>query len=414
MTAPQPLDVVVVGAGIVGIWRPANLAEAGTGHCRRPHRHLRGDELGQRRRAGLPRGVAAGAQGMISQVPKWLADPLGPLAIPPAYLPKITPWLYRFLAGRPGRPASRPARRAGLAHAARRGRDGRLLRPRRRGRHGQRLWRARALRERSRVPGSTSRLAGADRFGIEYRHLERHEIAQYQPGLSQRFVRATFMPTGRRSTSRSCSAATAIWEHAARNGRAEGRGRSAGQGGARARGAAGRRRRFAAGKVVLARRCVVAFPCARARRQDPAGDGARLQHDAAESRLRARAQLAFSATASSSRRWRCRCASAARWSWAASAAARLSPGAGNAHEGVAVLARTEDRRRAAMDGLPPFPAGLAARHRHQPPRSPAVVYAFGHGHLGLTQAAATGRLVRELVSAAGPGHPSGPFSPQRF
>jgi D-amino-acid dehydrogenase len=30
--------------------------------------------------------------------------------------------------------------------------------------------------------------------------------------------------------------------------------------------------------------------------------------------------------------------------------------------------------------------------------SPDIVYAFGHGHLGLTQAAATGRLVAELLA----------------
>jgi hypothetical protein len=33
---------------------------------------------------------------MMAQVPKWLADPLGPLSIPPAYFPKLLPWLYRF------------------------------------------------------------------------------------------------------------------------------------------------------------------------------------------------------------------------------------------------------------------------------------------------------------------------------
>lgn len=31
------------------------------------------------------------------------------------------------------------------------------------------------------------------------------------------------------------------------------------------------------------------------------------------------------------------------------------------------------------------------------PRQPYVLYAFGHGHLGLTQAATTGRLVTDLV-----------------
>jgi D-amino-acid dehydrogenase len=40
---------------------------------------------------------------MWRNLPRWLADPLGPLAIRPAYLPRLAPWLVRFLA------AARPA-----------------------------------------------------------------------------------------------------------------------------------------------------------------------------------------------------------------------------------------------------------------------------------------------------------------
>jgi D-amino-acid dehydrogenase len=43
-----------------------------------------------------------------------------------------------------------------------------------------------------------------------------------------------------------------------------------------------------------------------------------------------------------------------------------------------------------------------------------VTYAFGHGHLGLTQAAATARLVADLVTGAPPPIELSPFSPQRF
>jgi D-amino-acid dehydrogenase len=43
-----------------------------------------------------------------------------------------------------------------------------------------------------------------------------------------------------------------------------------------------------------------------------------------------------------------------------------------------------------------------------------VVYAFGHGHYGLTQAAATGRLVAALVAGRAPAIDLAPFSPQRF
>ncbi|RUU61333.1 FAD-binding oxidoreductase, partial [Mesorhizobium sp. M2C.T.Ca.TU.002.02.1.1] len=43
-----------------------------------------------------------------------------------------------------------------------------------------------------------------------------------------------------------------------------------------------------------------------------------------------------------------------------------------------------------------------------------IYYAFGHGHLGLTQSAATGRLIRDLVLGQTPPLDLTPFRPQRF
>ncbi len=34
--------------------------------------------------------------GILRKAPRWLLDPLGPLAIRPGYLPRIAPWLVRF------------------------------------------------------------------------------------------------------------------------------------------------------------------------------------------------------------------------------------------------------------------------------------------------------------------------------
>ena len=46
--------------------------------------------------------------------------------------------------------------------------------------------------------------------------------------------------------------------------------------------------------------------------------------------------------------------------------------------------------------------------------SPAVSYAFGHGHLGLTQSAATALIVAEIVASTKPSIPLEPFRPNRF
>ena len=45
---------------------------------------------------------------------------------------------------------------------------------------------------------------------------------------------------------------------------------------------------------------------------------------------------------------------------------------------------------------------------------PGVFYAFGHGHLGLTQAAATARLVRDLIDGKPAAIDLAAFSAQRF
>jgi len=57
------------------------------------------------------------------------------------------------------------------------------------------------------------------------------------------------------------------------------------------------------------------------------------------------------------------------------------------------------------DTLPAI--GAAKRDRR-------VTYAFGHGHLGLTQAAATARLVADIVLGRPPAIDVAPFRPQRF
>ncbi|MGE5147350.1 MAG: NAD(P)/FAD-dependent oxidoreductase, partial [Candidatus Eiseniibacteriota bacterium] len=43
-----------------------------------------------------------------------------------------------------------------------------------------------------------------------------------------------------------------------------------------------------------------------------------------------------------------------------------------------------------------------------------IVYAFGHGHVGLVGSARTGRLVAQLLSGTAPEIPLEPFAPTRF
>ena len=108
MTSPDgaPSDIAIIGGGIIGICVAAYLVEAGrkvvvidrTGIC---------EETSSGNAAALAFSniLPLAHKGMIANVPKWLADPLGPLSIPPAYFPMLVPWLFRFWRA-PARPGS--------------------------------------------------------------------------------------------------------------------------------------------------------------------------------------------------------------------------------------------------------------------------------------------------------------------
>jgi D-amino-acid dehydrogenase len=65
-----------------------------------------------------------------------------------------------------------------------------------------------------------------------------------------------------------------------------------------------------------------------------------------------------------------------------------------------------------MGQRPATPDGLPVIGKS--PRRPDILYAFGHGHLGLTLAATTGRLIADLVSGRAPPVDPAPFSSARF
>ncbi|MFY8107151.1 MAG: NAD(P)/FAD-dependent oxidoreductase [Elstera sp.] len=92
------MQVIIIGAGIIGVTVAHALLDAG---C----------SVTLVDPGGIAAGASQGNAGWIAHVdilplaspkawrnlPRWLMDPLGPLAIRPAYLPKLAPWLLRFL-----------------------------------------------------------------------------------------------------------------------------------------------------------------------------------------------------------------------------------------------------------------------------------------------------------------------------
>ena len=103
---PKPtIDVAVVGAGIIGVCTALELAERGLKvTIFDPAPVCSKTSYGNAGVISPWTCVPQSMPGLWKQVPGWLIDPDGPVSIRPSYMPKLFPWVLRFLAaGRPQR-----------------------------------------------------------------------------------------------------------------------------------------------------------------------------------------------------------------------------------------------------------------------------------------------------------------------
>jgi D-amino-acid dehydrogenase len=191
----RSVDVVVIGAGVVGL-SAALEAQA------------RGLMVRVIDKVGVCAGASAGNAGafaftdilplasprVIRQAPKWLLDPLGPLSVPPRYALQIAPWMLRFWrASWPEQVKASTIAQTGLMAWSKAAlepflatqdlttmlrRDGQLQ-----------VYEGQAEFDAS-LPSWKTR---AD-AGITFEHLTGDAIADRQPGLAARFTHATFTP----------------------------------------------------------------------------------------------------------------------------------------------------------------------------------------------------------------------------
>lgn len=92
------IHVVVVGAGIVGLAVGYHLIEAGA-QVTLIDRDPEGDKAsyGNAASIAVTEVLPAAAQGTLWRAFGWMVDPLGPVAIRPAHAHKMIPWLVRFM-----------------------------------------------------------------------------------------------------------------------------------------------------------------------------------------------------------------------------------------------------------------------------------------------------------------------------
>ena len=90
-------NIIVIGAGIVGLGCAYHLRKDGLA-VTVVDRDPEGDKasFGNAGGIGISEVVPAAVPGVFWRVPGWLLDPLGPLALRPSHAPRLLPWLLRF------------------------------------------------------------------------------------------------------------------------------------------------------------------------------------------------------------------------------------------------------------------------------------------------------------------------------
>ncbi|ERE17763.1 NAD(P)/FAD-dependent oxidoreductase [Pseudogulbenkiania ferrooxidans] len=187
--------VIVVGAGVVGIATALQLRLAGFEVTLLD----RGEpametSYGNAGAFAISDVIPLAEPGVLRKVPGWMLDPLGPLALRWRYLPTLAPWLLRFLA------ASRPRRVAELtqALAALLGRvndDYAALIPRAGLGH---LWRRHGnltlYRNREELDAAAPAWDDKRRHGVRWLALSRDALVEGEPTLREEWQYAVQVP----------------------------------------------------------------------------------------------------------------------------------------------------------------------------------------------------------------------------
>ncbi|UYZ09152.1 FAD-binding oxidoreductase [Agrobacterium salinitolerans] len=188
-------DVIVIGAGVVGL--SAAIAAQG-----------RGLSVTVIDREGPAAGASAGnagafaftdilplaSPGILWKAPKWLLDPLGPLSVPPAYALKIAPWMFRFWRAC----AASKVEHSTAAQTALMDLSKAELEPFLKKTDTIAMLRKegnlQVYESEAEFEASLAGWKARERHGIEFRHLNAEQMAEIQPGIAPRFTCGTFTP----------------------------------------------------------------------------------------------------------------------------------------------------------------------------------------------------------------------------
>ncbi len=90
-------DIIVIGAGIIGLSTALQLQMAGRSVTVVDRKGVAAEaSMGNAGAFAFSDIVPLATPGVMLRAPKWLLDPLGPLSVPPSYAMQIAPWMWRF------------------------------------------------------------------------------------------------------------------------------------------------------------------------------------------------------------------------------------------------------------------------------------------------------------------------------
>jgi D-amino-acid dehydrogenase len=428
MTAPEsPLrpfpanqrscSTLVVGAGIVGVATALRLQREG-----RDVWLIDRDRVAAQASRGNAGALAfsdilpLASAGILRQAPRWLLDPLGPLTIRPSYLPRLVPWLLRFWhASRRARVRASTAAQAALMTLS--AAETPLMLEAAGASHMLRSEGVLHLYEsEAELQASQAGWQARAEHGIAFTHLHgAQSIAPFQPGLSAAIVAATFVPawsTVSDPLQLTLALAREFERLGGRIGRADVIALSSGTDGVSVL--------LREGPPIVAGRVVVAAGAWSHRLARTLGERIPLETERGynttlpSGAFDLKRQLTFGGHGFVVTPLACGIRIGGAVEFAGLDAAP------NFARSAALLAKAKRF----MPGLrteggsewmgfrPSLPDTLPAIGPSE--RDDRVVYAFGHGHLGLTQAAATARLVADIVAARSLPIDLVPYRPQRF
>jgi D-amino-acid dehydrogenase len=195
--APNPHTVVVIGAGVVGMscarWLQREGCKVTVVDPVPPGESCSFGNAGILAESSV---TPLAMPGMIRKVPKWLLDPLGPLTIRWRYLPRLAPWLVRLLA------AGRPSRIGPIAAALR------ALNAPSMGAYEELFGKAvfdglvrrdgllYVYRSDTELDADAAAWNFRRDHGVVAHRLGRHELPQFEPALDRGFACAMFVEAG--------------------------------------------------------------------------------------------------------------------------------------------------------------------------------------------------------------------------